>query len=150
MTLMSRLIVYTNNPITAEFFEAKNQNIELKWVASASIEVLTAVRTVIHQGAVLLSDPLSGMRNTQPLFSRVTTTSRAAPISKMNAISPFLSLLITQPKDTVDFMSVKRVDEAISTYKKNARLRFKSHNEEALKNFKIADLDTLLFTLQTD
>jgi len=52
-------------------------------------------------------------------------------------------MLVSEPNETVDFLSVKNVDAAISFYKKNARMRFMSHKEDALKSFQISDLEAV-------
>jgi hypothetical protein len=49
--------------------------------------------------------------------------------------------------DTVDFHSLKRLDEALSLYKKNAKLRFIAHSDDSIQHFQAVDLKIMLHTL---
>jgi len=145
---MNSLVVYTNNPATADFLEAKRPEITVKWLASTSIDVLAATRTALNKGAVLLSDPMAGTRGTLPLFASVPAAARISSPGNRGMINPFMSLLIvSQPGGMLDFMSVKRLDETIGQYKKNAKSRFIRHNDDAIRNFQISDVENLAAAL---
>ena len=66
---------------------------------------------------------------------------------KITAINPFISVLVSWPLDTVDFSSMKQIDEAIHLYKKNTRLRFLAHSDQAMANFVAADLQAMVAQL---
>jgi len=145
---MDNFTLFTNNSIVAEFFTNKEMPIEVKWIAAPTMEVLIAAKNAAKQGAVILSNPLQGVRTSQPIFSpsaKPPPPGRQA--SNISSINPYLTVLTSPPGDTVDFGSVKRIDEALSLYKKNARLRFLSHNDEAIKTFQAVDLEITLATI---
>jgi hypothetical protein len=151
---MTKYTVYTNNSVVAEFFEQKNLPVEVKWVAAPAMDVLAAAKSAAHLGAVVLSNPMSGVRTAQPLFGASSfekppslnrASSSVAP--KIRSINPYLSVLTGESRGTVDFVSVKNIDEALTIYKKNARLRFAAHNDDTIKAFQAVDLEMLLNTL---
>ncbi|MCL1843779.1 MAG: hypothetical protein FWF79_08195 [Defluviitaleaceae bacterium] len=151
---MDNYTVYTNNSIVAEFFQQKEFPIEVKWVAAPAMDVLAAAKNAARLGAVVLSNPSAGVRTAAPpLFSPATFDKPpASPTSasnppKIRSINPYLSVLAGPSKGTVDFNSVKQLDEALSLYKKNARLRFVAHNDDTIKAFQAVDLEMLLNTL---
>jgi len=145
---MDNYTIFTNNSIVAEFLEQKGLPIEVKWVAAPAIEVLSAAKSVARQGCVVISNPLAGVRNAAPpMFSAPITPPSPGRTGKIASINPYLSVLVSPKLDTVDFNSVKRVDEAMTVYKKNARLRFLSHTDEAIKLFQTADLEIIVATL---
>ncbi|MCL2841116.1 MAG: hypothetical protein FWE05_10140 [Defluviitaleaceae bacterium] len=147
---MDNYIVYTNNSIVAEFLNHKGLPIEVKWVASSATEVLSAAKSAIRQGAIVISNPLAGVRNAEsPVFSSPLTPpppNRNIPQS-VSSINPYLSILVSPQLDTVDFSSVKRIDDAMTIYKKNARLRFLAHNDDVIKAFQTSDLEIIVATL---
>ena len=145
---MDNNTVYTNNSVIIEFFEHKGMTVDTKFFAAPAIEVLTSVKTAVNHGAVLLSNPLAGVRNTNPVFpSAKFSTSSRPNTQKVTAINPYISLLVSQANGTVDFQSARKLEEALTVYKKNARLRFMPHNDEAIKNFQLSDLELILFAL---
>jgi len=151
---MSSLDLYTNNSTAAEFFDQQELPIEIKWIGTTTMDVLQAAKNAIRQGGLLLSNPLSGVRSTSQTPSMFSRPPGKAPAinrtaePKIISINPYLSLLVSSPiKNTVDFTSVKRIDEALALYKKNARLRFLAHTEEAIKNFQTIDLQMMLVAL---
>lgn len=151
---MKDYTVYTNNSYVAEFFEDKNLPIEVKWVAAPAMDVLAAAKSAAHLGAVILSNPMSGVRTSQPLFGpssfeRPPTAGRSPSSAspKIRSINPYLSVLAGPSRGTVDFVSVKNIDEALTLYKKNARLRFVAHNDDTVKTFQSSDLEMLLATI---
>jgi len=146
--------VFTNNSIVAEFFEERDGGpIEVKWVSAPAIDVLAAAKTAAHQGAIILSNPMQGVRTTQPLFGPSSfdrppasgSGSRSAP--SVRSINPYLSVLAAPATGMVDFVSVKNIDEALTLYKKNARLRFIAHGDDMIKAFQAADMEMLLATM---
>ena len=151
---MGALQLYTNNSQAAEFFDQDEFPIEVKWIGTTTMDVLTAAKSAVRQGGLLLSNPLSGIRIVPPQIFPPSSRSAPKPFAaknssepKISSINPYLSLLVTEPLNTVDFASVKRVDEALTLYKKNARLRFLAHSEEAIKNFQTLDLQIMIATL---
>ena len=147
---MDNYTLFTNNSIVAEFFENKGLPIETKWIAAPAIEVLSAAKSAARQGAVVLSNPLAGVRSAQPpLFSQsnLPPTPGRGSTQKISSINPYLTVLASPKMETVDFNSVQRLDEALGLYKKNARLRFLAHNDDAIKAFQTSDLEMIVATL---
>lgn len=150
---MKNYTVFTNNSVVAEFFELKDFPIEVKWLAAPAMEVLAAAKSAAHLGAVILSNPLAGVRTSQPLFGISTfekppsVGGRDSSSPKTRSINPYLSVLAGPTCGTVDFVSVKNTDEALTLYKKNARLRFITHNDDTIKAFQAVDLEMLLNTM---
>ncbi|MCL1862552.1 MAG: hypothetical protein FWF78_03185 [Defluviitaleaceae bacterium] len=151
---MDKFTVFTNNSIVADFFQERAGGpIEIKWVAAPAIDVLSAAKTAAHQGAVILSNPMQGVRTSQPLFGPSSfdrntpppPAGRSAP--SVRSINPYLSVLAGPAQGMVDFVSVKNIDEALTLYKKNARLRFVSHGDDTIKAFQAADMEMLFATI---
>jgi len=143
--------VYTNNSVVADFFENKGLPVEIKWIAAPAINVLEAAKTAARLGAVILSNPMAGVRTTQPLFGPSSfekpPSAGGRSQTSIRSINPYLSVLSTQGGGMVDFVSVKNLDEALQLYKKNARLRFVAHTDDTIKVFQSNDLEMLLATL---
>ena len=144
--------MFTNNSLVADFFEQRKEGpIVIKWVAAPAIDVLVAAKSAAKNGAIILSNPMQGVRTTQPLFGPSsfdkppTSGSRATP--SIRSINPYLSVLAAPAQGMVDFISVKNVDEALALYKKNARLRFVAHGDDTIKAFQAADMEMLLATM---
>lgn len=150
--MTSEYTIFTNNSFVAEFFEHKSFPVEIKWVAAPAMEVLAAAKSAAHLGAVILSNPMAGVRTSQQLFGPSgfekppSLGARSAP-PKIRSINPYLSVLASPARGTVDFVSVKNIDEALTLYKKNARLRFLSHNDDTIKAFQATDLEMLISTI---
>jgi hypothetical protein len=150
---MENYTIFTNNSIVAEFFEEKNFPVEIKWVAAPAMDVLAAAKSAAHLGAVILSNPMAGVRTTQPLFGPSSfekppsVGGRSLTPPKIRSINPYLSVLAAPPQGMVDFVSVKNIDEALTLYKKNARLRFVAHNDDTIKAFQAVDLEVLISTM---
>ena len=151
---MESYTIFTNNSVVAEYFNETPFPIEVKWIAAPAIEVLSAAKSAAHLGAVILSNPMSGVRTSQPLFGPASFEKpppsggggRSSP-PKIRSINPYLTVLAGESRGTVDFVSVKNIDEALTLYKKNARLRFAAHNDDTIKKFQAADLEILLATI---
>ena len=90
-----------------------------------------AARAAIRQGASLISDPLAGVRS-------------PGPKSPPKAFNPYVSIVVSQPLEAVDFQSVKRIDEALAVYRKNAKLRFYPHSDDAILAFQELDMNMLV------
>jgi len=149
---MEKYTLFTNNTLAAEFFANKDLPLEVRWVAAPAIDVLSAAKSAARQGGIVLSNPLSGVRSTQPLFPGIPTLPGRPPTPRssgpnVSSINPYLSVLVSPHLETVDFGSVQRLDEAMSLYKKNARLRFQAHNDEAIKNYQKMDMEIVVATL---
>ncbi|MCL2187173.1 MAG: hypothetical protein FWC16_02765 [Defluviitaleaceae bacterium] len=139
--------VYTNNNAVAEFFKQKPElGCTVKWVSAPAMEVLSAARANIRKGAVLVTNPLIGIN--LPAVQAQGKSLRTVPIQKQGVVNPYLTVLTTSPNDTVDFQSVKRIDEALSLYKKNAKLRFISHSDDTVQHFQMYDLRCMMQMLQ--
>lgn len=145
--------MFTNNHIVADFFDERQDGpIEVKWVAAPAIEVLAAAKTAASQGAFILSNPMQGVRTTQPLFGpssfeRPPASGASKNPPTIRSINPYLSVLAAPACGMVDFISVKNIDEALTLYKKNARLRFIAHGDDTIKAFQAADMEMLLATM---
>ena len=147
---MDNCVIYTNNYAVAEYFEQKQLPTEIKWFNTPAIDVLAAAKTAAHLGSVVLSSPMSGVRSTIPMFGAridLQTPFKDSKSQKVRALNPCISILIGPAQSTVDFESVRSVDEALAIYKKNARLRFASHNDDMIKKFQFEDLENMLNTI---
>jgi hypothetical protein len=149
---MNDCVIYTNNYAVAEYFEQKKLPTEIKWFNTPAMEVLAAAKTAAHLGSVVLSSPMSGVRSSIPMFGQRIDlqppfTFKDSKPQKVRALNPCLSVLIGSPQSTVDFDSVRNVDEALVIYKKNARLRFASHSDDLIKRFQMEDLENILNTI---
>jgi hypothetical protein len=149
---MEFFTIFTNNSYVAEYFSEKELPFEVKWVAAPAMEVLAAAKSAAHLGAVVLSNPMSGVRTSQPLFGpsgfdKPMSPGRSSAPPKIRSINPYLSVLAAPSRGMVDFVSVKNIDEALNLYKKNARLRFVAHNDDTIKAFQATDLEVLLATI---
>ena len=131
--------IYTNNNAVAEFFKQHHElPCVVKWVSAPAIDVLIAARTNIRKGATLISDAQTGIH----------IPSKNPATAAHHVINPYLTVIITEMNDTIDFKSIKQIDNALSIYKKNAKTRFISHKDEALQHFQVNDLKHMLYTLQ--
>jgi len=142
-------IIFTNNSFVAEFFDEKRDMPgEIKWLNAPAMDVLSAAKSAAHGGTIILSNPMSGVRTGMMTFDiSPAFGGRPAAPPKIRSINPYLSILAEPSRGTVDFASVRNLDEALTIYKKNARLRFISHNEDTVKQFQAADLESLLATM---
>jgi len=150
--MMDNYTIFTNNSIVAEYFSEKSLPFEIKWVAAPAMDVLSAAKSAAHLGAVILSNPMAGVRSSQPLFGspafeKPSALGGLSSPPKIRSINPYLSVLAGPSRGTVDFVSVKNIDEALTLYKKNARLRFAAHNDDTIKRFQATDLEILLTTM---
>jgi len=129
--------IFTNNPLLAEHIKQQPelQCHKLEWMSTPAIEVLTAAKAAVREGAMLVSNPLSGVR---------TSHKQAA---KPVAFNPYISVLATTSRGALDFNSVKGIDEALAVYRKNAGLRFSGRSDESVMSFQMADMELMLGVL---
>ncbi|MBQ9961239.1 MAG: GrdX family protein, partial [Firmicutes bacterium] len=81
-------------------------------------EVLLEVRNRIHQGAQLLSHPLSG--------------------SVKPGETPYKSVLVSKTKGKTDIESLEIIEKAIETCRKFP-IRWKDFKDEVIEDFKLVD-----------
>ena len=145
--------IFSNNPLLAEYAKNHGQDYEIILLTTPAMEVLVAAKTALRQGAVLVSDPLVGvrMRPTRP-GPRIKDTGgfvdKPLETGRPVAFNPYVSVVATSTKYAVDFQSVKRIEEALSLYRKNARMRIIAHNDDAIASFQMADMEMLVSVLE--
>ena len=88
-------ILITNNPLVNDKYE---DEINVKFIDCALIDVLFCVRDYIHKGSLLLSHPLSGS-------------------VKPNE-TPYKSVLISDSSGEVDLRSLKTIEQCIIAVQK--------------------------------
>lgn len=141
--------VFTNNNAVAEFFKQKKElPCTVRWVSAPAMEVLSAARVLVRQGAVLASNPMVGVN--LPAKPTPQKSSRPALFPTKNApaiFNPYLTIITSQPAEILDFQSLKQVDEALTVYKKNAKLRFIAHSDDAIAHFQMVDMRCFLQAL---
>ena len=145
---VNKFILYTNNPMAEEYFKnnkAKDKlpiDPEIHWINGTALEVITAVKTTISHGAVLLSDPMAAIKPQLSLFPGTRSG------SSVRDINPFKSLLTHATEGSkgflLDFSSMTTIAEAIKIYKNNARLRYMSLDDNTSRNFQLLDFEALL------
>jgi len=148
--------IFTNNPLLAGYFNGQPEMAahELIFMSTPASELLTAVRTAIREGGVLASNPLSGVRMSQNRVEKPTGHKKGGFADKTLpfggrpvAFNPYVSVLVTPSLGAVDFQSVKRIDEALAVYKKNAGLRFSGRSDESVKQYQMTDMDAMVVAL---
>jgi len=137
--------IFTNNPLLEEHLRnLPDMKHEIKWMHNPASDVLVAVRASVRAGAALASNPMSGVRSTQ---GREQKRKNLTLAPKQVAHNPYISILVTTPKDSMDFQSIKQIEEALAVYKKNASLRFMAHRDESVVQFQQQDMNCLLEAL---
>jgi len=145
--------IHTNNNMVADFFKQRKElACTVKWVGAPAMEVLNTARTAIKQGAVLVSNPKIGVnlptKQATPKNGRpaLFPTKAAPPV-----FNPYLSVITAPPGEgeAIDFQSMKSIDEALAVYKKNAKLRFIAHNDDAIAHFQMVDVHGMMQALTT-
>jgi len=140
--------IFTNNPLLEEHLKKlPEMEHEIVWMHNPASDVLIAVRAAVRAGAALASNPMSGVRNTQGRQLKRNSPSVLSIASKPVAHNPYVSVLVTPPKDSMDFNSIKQIEEALAVYKKNAGLRFMAHRDESVVQFQQQDMACLLEAL---
>ena len=149
-------MIFTNNPAVVEQLKAQpDGRYDIKWIGSPAMDVLVAARAAVHQGGTLVSNPLTGVRMNNNPFQPQNLRARnekqtIGNISKSDkpiAFNPYVSVLVASPQGAVDFQSVKRIDEALAVYRKNARMRFIAHSDDMVKRYQGMDVEHLLSVL---
>ncbi|MCL2363165.1 MAG: hypothetical protein FWC71_00705 [Defluviitaleaceae bacterium] len=141
--------IFTNNSSVADFFKQKKEfDCTVKWVAAPAMDVLSAARLLIRQGAALASNPLVGVNLPTKQATPRNTRPPLFPTQQSSAIfNPYLTIITSAPGEAVDFQSLKKIDEAITVYKKNAKLRFAAHTDDAIAHFQMIDMRCMLQSL---
>jgi len=161
--------VFTNNPILGGHFKqhpemsGPDSKLEVKFLAIPAMDVLIAARGAVRQGAALISDPQVGIRLSQARPQRPPQGMRPSPVGfvdkkispfspsfnsgKPVAFNPYVSVAVTVPQESMDFQSIKKIEEAISLYRKNAKMRIIAHSDEAIQQFQEADMQVIMAVL---
>lgn len=113
--MIGEYFIITNNPLVMEKL-ADGHNVIYLDVSYE--EVLLEVRNRIHQGAQLLSHPLSG--------------------SVKPGETPYKSVLVSKSGGRTDMESLEIIEKAIETCRKFP-IRWKGFKEEVLEDFKLID-----------
>jgi len=146
---MDIITIFTNNSVVVEVLEQYSFPVEVKWVSAPAMEVITAAKSAVSNGALLLSNPMSGVRtqaSTYISFQKPSPVGKAEN-AKVVSINPYLTIVTSPQRPTVDLNSIMRLNEAFQVYKKNARLRFVGHSDDTIKTFQGMDLDMTLIIL---
>ena len=135
-------VIYTNNSAVAAYFE--NLHPQVKWFNTPAVEVLAGAKSAAQLGCIILSSLTTGINASSRFEFKPSETKTS---QKIRTLNPFLSILVSCEQKTVDFDSVKNADEVLATYKRNARLRYLSHNDEEIRLFQAIDLQHLTDTI---
>lgn len=107
--------IMTNNPLVADAYS------EAVCFLDGTVEdIFVAVRDAVHNGATLISHPLSG--------------------SVKPNVSPYKSVLLTTRRGAVDLGSLMAIEDALATLRKFPK-RCALQREEVLRDFMVIDLD---------
>lgn len=107
--------IITNNPLVMDNLAGGHNVI---YLAVSYEEVLLEVRDRVHQGAQLLSHPLSG--------------------SVKPGETPYKSVLVSKSKGKTDIESLKIIEKAIETCTKFP-IKWKDFKDEVIEDFKLID-----------
>jgi hypothetical protein len=118
--VIERILVITNNPMSKDGFSSK---FEVSFIDGSVMDVLRAVRDLVHVGHKVL---------THPLMSSI----------KPNE-TPYRTILVTLRKEAaIDFYSLEIIENSISTTEKFIRdFNIPNWNESVLKDFQLIDYD---------
>jgi hypothetical protein len=129
---MSGLYILTNNDSVVNFFKQFQQNAglpEVKYVEASATRVLQVAKEAIHKGARLLNHPLSG--------------------GNSPGDNPFKTLIVSgEDEKILHFQSSHLIEEALHTYARTAKNRFRAYSDEQLKEYKTHDMELTLTTIQ--
>ena len=115
--LMSDFEIVTNNPaVVGAHPEAA------KFYRAGVIDIFTIVRDRVHQGAKVLSHPLSG--SIKPWET------------------PYKSIVVSRLAESLDFESLKHIENAIGMMK-NRSTGSHAYSAEVLEGFSVIDLDII-------
>jgi len=151
--------ILTNNPTMESFLERYPElsMYELNYIEISASDILLVVRAAICEGAVLVSNPLSGVRmSSQSQAEKKPTSSRRdnfndKPLfsfkSRPVSFNPYKSMLISDPQEVVDFQSLKIIDEALEVYRKYAGLRTSRRSDDTISYFQNTDMNSLIVAI---
>ncbi|MCL2527696.1 MAG: hypothetical protein FWE42_04675 [Defluviitaleaceae bacterium] len=144
--------IFSNNPLLAEYAKNHGQDYEIKLLTTPAMEVLVVVKAALRQGAVLVSNPLAGVRmrpiRPGPRSKGGGFVDKPLETGRPVAFNPYVSVVTTSTKNAVDFQSVRRIEEALALYRNNARMRIIAHNDESIASFQMADMEMLVSVLE--
>jgi len=140
MTTIEQITIFTNNPVVIDVLKKYGVTFDISWINASALEVISTAQSAVRKGALLLSNPLIGVRKQSANLPFIKTK----PTNQASSINPYLTVITSEIRETIDLVSVKRLNEALEFFKKNARLRFVGHNEDAIKIFQKNDLEAVL------
>ena len=108
-------MIVTNNPDVAVKYD-----VHAFYCKGGVMDVFIHVRDAVHNGAKLISHPLSGS-------------------VKPNE-SPYKSVVISKAPGPLDFKSLQAIEDAIAKLTQMSKKNY-SYDESILKDFRIIDLD---------
>ena len=114
---MDNFDIITNNPAVVNVFPKTTKFYEV-----GVLEIFTIVRDLVHRGAKILSHPLSG--SIKPWET------------------PYKSIMVSRPDSSVDFDSLKYIENAIAIMK-NRGVSNHSYSADVLEDFSVIDLDLI-------
>ena len=114
---MGSFEIITNNPTVAAAYPES-----AKFYDVSVLEIFTIVRDMVHRGAKVLSHPLSG--SVKPWET------------------PYKSIMVSCPGGSLDFESLKYIENAIGMMK-NREVSNHSYSAEALEDFGVIDLSLM-------
>ena len=112
---MDRFDIITNNPSVERTYPES-----AKFYEVGVLEIFVIVRDLVHRGAKILSHPLSG--SIKPWET------------------PYKSIVVSSSQGTLDFDSLKHIENAIGVMK-NRILGSRIYTSEVLEDFSVIDLD---------
>ncbi len=120
--MQQQKLLVTNNPLASQMIKEQelSGSLTLDFVYGDFVAVLAHIRDLVHQGAVLLTHPLSG--------------------SVKPKETPYKSVLLARPKSSakVDERSLELIEQAQATTKKFVD-RTDSYQEAVLNDFQLID-----------
>ena len=115
---MANFKIITNNPMVSAEYPNKAEFHE-----SSVEDIFILCRSAVHKGAILINHPLSG--SIQP------------------NMSPYKSIVLSDTKPQVDFMSIRLIEDAIAVFKNSYQKKNIIYSKSDLEDFQLIDLDLL-------
>ena len=119
---MSSFEIITNNPAVEEAYPKA-----VKFYETGVLGIFTKVRDLVHSGAKVLSHPLSG--------------------SLKPWETPYKSIIVSRSGGSLDFESLKYIENAISMMKNRSTGNY-VYSAEVLEDFCVIDLDIISSALK--
>ena len=143
---MQKFLVITNNKMASNFFNTQqNLPVELNYHSTSAVSVLTAARTAVRGGFVLLNEPMSTVSQKKiPIFSQHKANKgfgKQDNTNKMEVHNPYMTICLEGPSDVLSLHSAKKLDDALAIYKKNVRLRLMPNDEESMIIYQQQDIN---------